>query len=1313
MLSVATCANVPVRGGRGVYGDCGGLVEVEGRVVWGGVGYGRGVYMLDEVRSEWSRVADRGEWEGTLAVCGGRLVWVGGWKGDVMSKEVKELRGGRWSIMSDMLVGCRWSCVLSASGGGMVVMGGEGDGRRWLNDVQVFDGGTQTWHRGPSLPKPCCLMSAVVHGELVFVMGGLGMDRAVWCADIRDLQSIWRQLPDVPYYFSSVCVGDGVLLAIGGADQEYRSSTDNVLFAIGGKDQYGSKQTSSIYGLHGDDKTWKHVGDMPFACSRVDTLLLSDGGLLMVDGNTHQVLKITVQGLAKLFPITLTVKETGKSHKEADERLYEEAMSKGYVETSVTKCLILGAAGVGKTHLKHLLLKKDPPGQRVSTGLADNPVRAISFSLAGVSVQEDDDWFVVEDDQSLLRVVGGTIRDGGVSMTTSLEEVVSSFPKMTIHVSSDGAGAVHPDPTPTIHVSNDGAVSNDPDPTPARVNTTMDSSQQSRTVSIEEELIHHINHSSGTIRDGGVSMTTSLEEVVSSFPKMTIHVSSDGAGAVHPDPTPTIHVSNDGAVSNDPDPTPARVNTTMDSSQQSRTVSIEEELIHHINHSSDKKKLFGVKWIHFIDSGGQLQYHDILPLFIQKPAVAIFVLNLSEELCHQPTIEYYGADGKPVSRPYRSSLSHKQILQHCLGAMCSQDARPVIITVGTHRDAADRCSESIAEKSQKLKALLDAGSFRIVCIGEKLKEVIFAVNGKTPQDEDRHVAKVLREEIISVCPQPIKMPIAWFGLEVLLQRSSHDGILSLVECQGCAKRLHIEGDAFSAALHHLVHNNVFLHYPEDLPQTVFCDPQVVLTKVSEIVEYHHKLLYLPAGGVATKEDLVKFRDHGLLSVELLNKFSKHYTEGLFIAQDLLKLLVSVGAIAMVGDEGIEYLMPALLPHLDSGQVTKYCQPGTSLIIMPSQGCIPSGLFCCLVAQLLSPTNHSPWKVCMDAGKPLCLYRNCITFDTTEIVTLVDMFSYIVLHVDEMSSEVCREIRGCVHSAIKTACGILKYQGVLFEDAFMCAGASCTSNAPHLATVVSKKKWKCSIRGHQRGDLSEGQLMWFGGSGVMKQDPSAAGTVPVTLDSEPSLQHLMEKVAAVIPSKYEMVGLQLGLTLAQLQAIRQQHQSLGDYHRAFGEIFNEWRRQGSPPYTWGTLTGVLRSASVGEVLLSEHCSAVMAAHVPRTLLIQDPRDAYPPPSTLQPTQSFLETAGKSLTLYMIGSSRLHRKMLETSRVEIDELPASIPWIVFDKARTVVKLFHTRRVHEDGRADALCGPSGILPLPCPLRICSHVDQLPNEG
>ena len=435
--------------------------------------------------------------------------------------------------------------------------------------------------------------------------------------------------------------------------------------------------------------------------------------------------------------------------------------------------------------------------------------------------------------------------------------------------------------------------------------------------------------------------------------------------------------------------------------------------------------MFGVKWIQFIDSGGQLQYHDILPLFVQNTSVTIFVVKLSEELSHRPTIEYYGADGKPVGKLCRSSLSHKQILQHCLGAIHSQDACPLIVTVGTHQDAESEYSESIKEKNLQLKVLLDPNHYRhVLYIGEGMNELIFAVNGLSPEDVDRRVAQVLRKEIVSKLPQQlVKQPIAWFGLEIVLQRSSHDGVLSLAECQGCAKRLRIEGDAFSAALHHLVHNNVFLYYPEVLPQTVFCDPQVVLTKMTELVQYNHKLRDNPDKRVAVTGDWIMFRDHGLLTVELLRKFTKHYKEGLFAPQDLLELLVSVRAIAKIRDG--EYLMPALLPHLDSTQVSRFYQQSTSLIICrPIQGCIPSGLFCCLVAHLLSPTNPSPWKVCMERDKPLCLYRNCISFIhkcTPGIVTLVDMFSYIQVHVEAMT-------KGYVETSV-TKCLILGAAGV--------------------------------------------------------------------------------------------------------------------------------------------------------------------------------------------------------------------------------------------------------------------------------------------
>lgn len=119
-------------------------------------------------------------------------------------------------------------------------------------------------------------------------------------------------------------------------------------------------------------------------------------------------------------------------------------MLKGYVETSVIKCLVLGAAGVGKTHLKHLLLNKDPPEECASTGLSENIVRAISFSRVGVGDQKDD-WFVVGDDLTLRAVIGGTIK-GAVSKVPSLDDVVSTFPKVYMDASKvpiSGVGHSH------------------------------------------------------------------------------------------------------------------------------------------------------------------------------------------------------------------------------------------------------------------------------------------------------------------------------------------------------------------------------------------------------------------------------------------------------------------------------------------------------------------------------------------------------------------------------------------------------------------------------------------------------------------------------------------------------------------------------------------------------------------------------------------------------------------------------------------------------------------------------------------------------
>lgn len=485
-----------------------------------------------------------------------------------------------------------------------------------------------------------------------------------------------------------------------------------------------------------------------------------------------------------------------------------------------------------------------------------------------------------------------------------------------------------------------------------------------------------------------------------------------------------------------------------------------------------------------------MQYHDILPLFVQNINVAIIVLNLSEELSHYPAVEYFESEGKQIGKSSISILSHEQIIQYLLGAICSQHPTPYIFTVGTHRDAEHICSESHDKKNQKLLELLQPVNEFVIFNGQTLTTAIFSVNTKVPEDEDKYIAQELRKKIISLSPtQSQKMPYAWFGLEILLKKSSDDGILSLEKCKLCAKRLNIEGGSFQAAFNYLVQQSVLLYFKDALPQTVLCNPQVVLTKVTELVHYQYKLKNSPDKISAVEGELIKFRDCGILTVNTLMKFPNNYKDDLFTPKDLLNLLISRGAVSKISDK--EYVMPALMPRLDVSKVPKCHQESTPLIIRPINSCIPSGLFCRLVAHLLSTSNTLSWKVWMERKKPKHLYRNSVSFvqySAREIVTLVDMFSYIEVRIDcNDSVQNYKEIKECILSGIKTACSALKYDDIHFEEAFLCSGAECAQDLPHLAEVTSYQRdpnqeviheWMCSLINHQRGCLSKHQLMWF-------------------------------------------------------------------------------------------------------------------------------------------------------------------------------------------------------------------------------------------
>ena len=61
----------------------------------------------------------------------------------------------------------------------------------------------------------------------------------------------------------------------------------------------------------------------------------------------------------------------------------EEAMKNGYVVVKLVKVIVVGPAGVGKTCLIYLLLGKDPPDKRHSTGCAERSIRVIRIGKEG------------------------------------------------------------------------------------------------------------------------------------------------------------------------------------------------------------------------------------------------------------------------------------------------------------------------------------------------------------------------------------------------------------------------------------------------------------------------------------------------------------------------------------------------------------------------------------------------------------------------------------------------------------------------------------------------------------------------------------------------------------------------------------------------------------------------------------------------------------------------------------------------------------------------------------------------------------------
>ena len=509
-------------------------------------------------------------------------------------------------------------------------------------------------------------------------------------------------------------------------------------------------------------------------------------------------------------------------------------------------------------------------------------------------------------------------------------------------------------------------------------------------------------------------------------------------------------------------------------------------------------------WIYFTDSGGQPQFHELLPLFIHDVSSVIFVSRLSDRLDDHPPDEYY-QDDQPIGKKSSSHLTTAEQIKCLTSSLLSRSTDegdvPDIIMVGTHRDKAHECPESIDEKDEKLLEIFGPELRKhLVFYNFGKKKLLFPVNTINPEEVDRIIAELIQEAVErSKLVKEVKVPIWWFILELLIQglaKKLGKRVLSWEQCVRIANILGFSERSFNAALKFFNKLNV-IKYFDALPGVVFVDSQVPLDNVSDLVQEGY-LLRHGTGSSSRSGNWERFCNEGVITLEFMDSTCKHFEKGIFESPQLLKLMqdqLVVVPLEPLSDidlnEADEYFMPALLDILSHKELEKhrvFSSPAAPLLFRFPCGCRRAGVFCCLVVYLM---KQSKWSIQHANRKLIYVARNCVTFRLPKpscLVTLIDAFYYFEVHIaaktkPSVCHKACPTIRKEILAGIEAASEKLHYSNDHPEIAVFCScqgdAASLPNSVRHAAIVQEGGEDCACVDTSLSTTLDERHTVWLG------------------------------------------------------------------------------------------------------------------------------------------------------------------------------------------------------------------------------------------
>ena len=506
-------------------------------------------------------------------------------------------------------------------------------------------------------------------------------------------------------------------------------------------------------------------------------------------------------------------------------------------------------------------------------------------------------------------------------------------------------------------------------------------------------------------------------------------------------------------------------------------------------------ELFKLQVILFLDSGGQPQFHELLPAVSHNVCLVMLFVKLNERLDALCCTAFTDEEGKWFQEQCPSLLTNEQVLiQFIHTMMCKplvqcEGRHAMFMVIGTHKDLISQCDETLAQKNERLASLLLPALEEVLIMNGD--NIIFAINALEPDKEDEKCFDLIRHKVSEVglaLEQVTPLSFLMFQNDLIRYgQENRKRVVSMDECEIIAGRLKMEWQSLEAALIHFNMLSIFLYMPSILPGRVFLDPQMPLDSVNRVLGHSYKVGCGAVPGLAPTES--RLWKEGVVTTDMLdgNLFSSCFVGGLYEAKDALTLFCSLYIAAPLSES--EFIMPAMLQTLSTDTTKRYLPTPSEhvapLLLHFHKSRIASGVFCSTHTCMRSKYG---WTTCyvFKRGKtvPACLYRNAVKLQHPSKpikVVFIHSQKYFEVHVDAAQADlpsVCPQIRVMLLDAVDSAAHVFRYKNSRASVAFKCP---CTPDDVHTATPTDNlSHLKCTMTGDiSRASLTEGQKVWLG------------------------------------------------------------------------------------------------------------------------------------------------------------------------------------------------------------------------------------------